>query len=45
MQINGERMLPWFYFKNRYFLNEKYFFELQDKIQGKKKMKFEVTMV
>ena len=44
MQINAEKMLPWFYFKNRYFLNGKYFFELQDKIQGKK-MKFEVTMV
>ena len=36
-------MLSWFYFKNRYFLIDKEFFELQNKIEGKN-MKFEVTM-
>ena len=38
-----KNMLSWFYFKNRYFLIDKEFFELQNKIEGKN-MKFEVTM-
>ena len=40
---SGKTLLSWFYSKNRYFLIDKKFFELQNKIEGKN-MKFEVTM-
>ena len=35
-------MLPWFYFKNRYFLNDKYFLCFKTKYE-ENNMKFEVT--
>ena len=36
-------MLPWFYFKIRYFLNDKYFLSFKTKFE-ENNMKFEVTI-